>query len=376
MEFENIVLLEGTLGSPELVLIDTDTGECFHARQKKDDWTRYDLYDKDAWWSERWALQRVVRRVLPGSRVSTCLRVQTARRVLVRRFEDSVAQLVGVRTCGSVWLCPVCAARIAEKRRRELAQGLAKHDGRVVMVTYTVPHRAEQGLFELVNRLCKAAGRARGGREMTRLRRETGCVGTVRALEVTHGVRAGWHPHLHELWFVGRGAKRDALDTVLPERWAAACRQAGLGVPGSRGVWVSEVRAGDEVQASRYMTKWGIDRELAKSVVKRGKAGRAGPWDLLRRAAKGDVKAEELFREYEAGTKERSQLRWSKWLRARLGVENSGGDGRERVEDVVLVPGLWHELEAAGLGGATLRLARKDGGEMKEFLSNVMKWVL
>ena len=376
MEDANWLLVEGELGSEELTMVDPDTGECFFARQKKDVWNEYAVYDKDAWWSERWELQRVVRRVMPGSRVAQCLRVRVAKQVKIRRFDGGVAQVHGVQRCGSVWLCPVCAARIAEERRRELAQGLANHEGGVAMVTYTIPHREKHGLFELVHGLCHAMRAVGGGDAMGCLRRETACVGTVRGLEVTHGPHTGWHPHFHELWFTGKGSKREALETVLPDRWAAACRRAGLGTPGRHGVWVSIVRSGEEEQAVDYITKWGADRELAKSVVKRGKPGRDSPWDLLRRAAKGEGKAEELFQEYGEGIKGRHQLQWGRGLRARLGVGSGGEEGPEWLEDVVLAQGLWGKLEAAGLGGAVLRLARKDGAELKEFLSNVMKWAL
>lgn len=53
----------------------------------------------------------------------------------------------GVETCGSVWHCPVCAPKIAEKRRVEVGQAIERHfadGGMAIMVTLTIPHHVYQ----------------------------------------------------------------------------------------------------------------------------------------------------------------------------------------------------------------------------------------
>jgi hypothetical protein len=65
--------------------------------------------------------------------------------VVSERPEGRRAGIEGLVTCGSVWLCPVCAAKVASKRAEELAQVLdAVHDagGSAFMLTLTIRHSA------------------------------------------------------------------------------------------------------------------------------------------------------------------------------------------------------------------------------------------
>ena len=64
--------------------------------------------------------------------------------VEVWRSSDSGHAFFGnVKRCGSVWTCPICAARITEKKRKELQAGsdnwIAK-GGKAFLVTFTIPH--------------------------------------------------------------------------------------------------------------------------------------------------------------------------------------------------------------------------------------------
>ena len=83
---------------------------------------------------ERFSLQSVVRHVLPGGRTAKCLRVrrrtsegQEASISVWRSVEFESAHYKGLQTCGSVWACPVCSAKISERRRIELAAAIAMH---------------------------------------------------------------------------------------------------------------------------------------------------------------------------------------------------------------------------------------------------------
>ena len=62
----------------------------------------------------------------------------------------------GLMACGSVWTCPVCAAKIAERRRLELKQAIeaAKVKGfGVYFVTLTIPHGVGDDLHQLLANL-------------------------------------------------------------------------------------------------------------------------------------------------------------------------------------------------------------------------------
>ena len=56
-----------------------------------------------------------------------------------RKYDGAWARLGKVKTCGSVWACPVCAAKIAETRRRERVYATVKHTaagGYAYLVTF------------------------------------------------------------------------------------------------------------------------------------------------------------------------------------------------------------------------------------------------
>ena len=66
-----------------------------------------------------------------------------------QRPEGRRAGIEGLVTCGSVWACPVCAAKVAAKRAEELAQVLdAVHTagGSAFMLTLTIKHSARDRL--------------------------------------------------------------------------------------------------------------------------------------------------------------------------------------------------------------------------------------
>lgn len=290
----------------------------------------------------RFELQRAAAKVLPGHAVTQCLRRPLPdRSVGIRRREDARAYYQGLRTCGRVWACPVCASKVSERRRHELRQAVASHQsggGSVLLATFTLPHQACDSPTGLLDRLLAAYLRLWSGRDRVRL---PGLVGTVRALEVTHGAN-GWHPHLHVLFFVEAAAA-----TVVPG--GATGRPVGgsitldaCGLLGElHGRWqrllpgvhpVHGVTVQDGSAAADYVSKWGkeprwtIAEELTKANVKasRTAAGRA-PFALLADFAGGDTLAGQLFRRYVEAFKGRSQLHWSRGLRARLalGAEKS-----------------------------------------------------
>ena len=78
---------------------------------------------------QRFALQSVARAILPTSRTAKCMRIRTGRTdVQVWKSKaHHTASYGGLQTCGSVWTCPVCAAKIAERRRVELLDAMEMH---------------------------------------------------------------------------------------------------------------------------------------------------------------------------------------------------------------------------------------------------------
>jgi hypothetical protein len=283
--------------------------------------------DGAEWRLKRWELQRAARELLPNARVRVCLRHRLSddrKGVGVRRRErDGATYYEGLMVCGSSWVCPVCAAKISERRRVELLAAISSHrerGGEVVLLTLTVPHSQRSDPLELVDRTTKLVTSLWGGRDRIKSLLP-GYVGHIRALEVTHGEH-GWHPHVHILLFIASGCDLQALHEALWTRWERRVKRSGLGTPSP-----SAFSLQDGSHASRYVGKWGLAEEVTKANVKqaRSAAGRS-PFALLADYVAGDRQAGALFREFAAAFKGRHQLSWSRGLRDALGLSAEKSD--------------------------------------------------
>ena len=248
--------------------------------------------------------------------------------------EHQKAFYSGLMNCGSVWACPVCAAKVQERRRTEIQQAIDwvyENGLQPVMVTLTFPHYRWNKLSDLVSQQADALKRLRAGAPWSRFKDRVGYQGLIRALELTYGANS-WHPHTHEIWIVDSNAKADEMRVQILERWKSSCARAGLLDLSNAGqVAAFEAHAVDVkgwVTASDYLAKqddsrhWGIDREMAKASTKSGKSKGIHPFGLLADAAEGDKKSGALFIEYADVMKGKRQLFWSKGLKSRVGIED------------------------------------------------------
>lgn len=324
---------------------------------------------------EKFRLQCVARRFMPGERVKICLRKIRPQHFSVEIYQGKERAFYGgLVTCGSIWICPVCAAKISEQRRQELCQGLETWKARggvVLMTTYTVPHYDFQGLFQVLAGFTKARKLMMNRRPWKGLKKRIGLVGTVRALEVTYGEN-GWHVHVHELLFLmpEKPVSCLQLQGEILSMWQAACQSAGMGTPNLHGVQVD-----DGAKAARYASKWGMEDELTKSHVKQGRGENLTPWDFLRR------EEEELFQEYVKAFKGKRQLVWSEGLRELLGLGKMESDeevaGEVEEESVLLgslEPYQWDVIQKAELRGELLRVAEVSGwGGVLDYIRNLLR---
>lgn len=312
-----------------------------------------------------------------------------------RTIDGSSARLSGVTTCGSVWACPVCAARIAEERRRELQFALVAHietGGAGYLLTATFPHERDAiDLVELMKRQAKALQSWKNSRPYKRILGKEGSSnrrGSIRSLETTHG-RNGWHPHVHELAFCRRGAFGEgepdesgrlssaAIDE-LRGAWIAAIVKADL-CPNDKINWAwryaLDVRGGDK--AAEYIAKfgrderWGASSEMTAHISKTGRRTIEGhehrtPFQILADAQRGDPESWRLFSEYAHAFSGRRQLTWSPGLKKSLGVldrddDEIAADETPRPEEVRV-----GELTSESFALVTSRAAL---GELIEFVA-------
>jgi hypothetical protein len=216
----------------------------------------------------------------------------------------------GLQTCGSVWSCPCCSARISETRRDEMNQLLswARAQGyRVMMLTLTARHGRDDDLEDLLDRMKDA--KQRWARHRSYRMIKPNMIGSVTATEVTSGGH-GWHPHFHVIVIMDG----DHDLTPLRDAWLASLRGAGL--DGTGAGW--DIRSADET--GRYVAKWGAAEELTLSAKKKGRAGRTPAQLLAASSDDGDRKAGYLWSEYAKVFHGRRQLVWSRGLKALAGV--------------------------------------------------------
>ncbi|MGL4777017.1 MAG: protein rep, partial [Aeromonas veronii] len=233
----------------------------------------------------------------------------------------------GLYTCGRVWHCPVCAAKISERRRLELKDALAAAEQqlmRIHFVTLTIPHGIGDDIKELNGKLSVALGKLSSGRASIKNQMREMCpqfeqYGYIRAFEVTHG-RNGFHPHYHIIVFTSAGMDSGMVQTIYSRAWQRACFLAELPEPSAEhGVTVQDGR-----KAAEYASKWGLEDEMTKAHMKQTRRKGATPWGLLRAALDGDdpeyppERATALFRVYAEAFAGRRQLYWSNGLRKLL----------------------------------------------------------
>ena len=198
----------------------------------------------------------------------------------------AVARVSGLRTCGSVWACPVCATVAADERSEALARVVARrwHDGwRVAHAVLTVRHTASHSLEDVFGGLSRAWRHLVSHRRIKKLLKG---VDWHRGIEITWG-RNGWHPHVHVLLLFPPGRDPYALEGPLWEAWRDAVQYVGW-LPSSRGGYVYQVpqSEADVVEVARYQEKWGVAREASGGPQKGGKGG-LSPWQILEAAARG-----------------------------------------------------------------------------------------
>lgn len=273
----------------------------------------------------------------------------------------------GLATCGSVWACPVCAAKIQERRRQELIQFMdyAYSSGYApVMVTLTFPHCRFDSLEDLILRQRTAFKLMREGNSFQLFKKRFGFKGLIRSLEVTHG-NNGWHPHTHELWLVRPTCKAEREDFVrfVTNRWEQSCIKAGLLDPADgfkvHAFRLHSVDVRFSVTSGEYLAKqdssrrWGVEHEMSKATSKKGRLSGVHPHEFLIRNESADSA---LYLEYATTMRDKRarQLFWSPGLKSLVGIDELTDEEISERQDEradllgLLVPDQWKMVTSAG----------------------------
>lgn len=365
------------------------------------------FFDDSLYFSSAYSVfrvQKMAAKLLPGHRVKSCfVRMLPAARVVeLWRSEgsdkiDPKAKYEGLISCGSLYACPKCAARIAAVRRDEveLLITFSELNGYLVaLVTLTIPHSRNQSAAD-VRRLLFDAWRSFA---QHRDFRDLDLFGFVRSAEVTHTMTGGWHPHFHCL-FIWRKLPTPRLRSLrksIYDQWARAVVATGGKKPSyAHGVSVrfhrsslsESVVSGATESPASYLFKqfgsWGLAEEMTKSRLKKGsdKHGSRSPAGLLLAASEGDSYAGGLWVEYVKAFSGSKQLTWSRGLKSAVGVGEVSDDEAVILPDDTLAyslfyfftPAEWVQICRVGARGFLLQLAVDSGGDLERFRASVSR---
>ena len=292
---------------------------------------------------------------------------------------DKKAHFGNVIRCGSIWVCPVCAKKITEKRREELSianqlwkSGVAIKTfdfksvpfysdlkalkktfvgpiipdlnyvrGYTYLITLTNPHYANDHLDDLRLKQKTAIHSFFSDRLGKSIFVRMGRRYHITNYEVTYG-QNGWHPHHHILVFSDRYLSVHDFSEIhndLSDHWSNCISKAGL-----RNLKDTEKFIACDLQdgtyADQYLAKWGIEHELTKGHIKKGKEGGLTPFDLLRLSfedkpikssyfnlftgefVQQEKKPSELFKEFAYAFKGAIQLSWARGLKDVFGMRD------------------------------------------------------
>jgi hypothetical protein len=291
------------------------------------------------------------------------------------RWDGETAGLAGLLTCGSVWLCSVCNAKVMARRSLELGLILsaAAAQGRWLgLMTFTLRHHAGDGLTPLWDDLTGSVWREMTrGRPWSTDKARFGVEGYIRATEVTWGEVNGWHPHLH-VPVIGDRSKmtterlRDLHESMVG-RWTTEALRLGRRAPLMRGQdarlihgaegladylmkasdWGQAVGAGDAglgaegpsgpepetgaaprvpAGTTAQQRAIGLGREVTQSQGKQARTALSTvtPWTILDRIIEdGDADALDVWHEYERAVKagRRHQISKSRGLAQLVGLD-------------------------------------------------------
>ena len=316
--------------------------------------------------------------------VIKCHRITIRREVgIYLSNEHEKTFYVGLAQCGSVWACPICAAKIQERRAieiRSMFEWAYKNKAhQVLMLTLTFPHKVSDELSETTKKHAEALEYFRSGKSYKNFRQKNEYVGMIKGTEITYG-KNGWHLHTHDLYIVKYHlTEQEKLNIIkyINDRWLNCCIKAGLvdvnNADQVRSFKKHSINIIFQAKSSDYINKiqetqnWGADREIAKSNSKFAKKVGMTPFQILAKSEKKQ-QYKELFLEYVLCMKHKPQIFWSKGLKNLIGIdEKSDQELLEEQEDtaqlIVSIPARphWRAVAMQNAQGELLNIAQTEG---------------
>lgn len=289
----------------------------------------------------RWNALGVLWEFSSLERVRSCGRwsIRPDNAVHVRQgASQGAAGYAGLASCGSVWACPRCSARILSERRLELGVLMAAAEAAGYALgfsTVTLRHKKGQSLSMLWDAVTKCYAGVGHSRKVRRMRDALNRVGQVRRFEVTHGDN-GWHPHIHTIHLFDKEITQGQLNELADAEfavWEAQAKKKGLGAPlrknydfklvsSDRSVWDYFTKMSHTKRVEGPRKGGSIEMEMAAPMTKKGRRKTSRePFEILEDfRATGDLDDLDLWLEFEKVSKGKRLLVWSRDLKAKFGV--------------------------------------------------------
>jgi Replication protein len=270
--------------------------------------------------------------------------------VEVRHAPGQGGSVAGLKTCGSVWACPCCSAKIALHRSSIIEQAITTWAGRgnsLGLLTLTIQHQKGEHLGMLWDRVRKAWSLLTHSGSYTRLRAAAGVAGFHSTTEVTYTpAGGGWHVHLHVLYFLnGKPGpfKSSAFGKEIIRIWKDSVRTSGglaLDVGQDWKILRGEAAAlkgvagyvtkGVYVERERTTNARGLSFEVSRGDLKTdSKSGALTPFEILGKVVgsvydTGEIPTRwaDLWRVWEAESKGKRSQFWSRGLLDLLGLKD------------------------------------------------------
>jgi hypothetical protein len=260
----------------------------------------------------------------------------------IRHSEGKGAGFSGLQSCGSVWICPVCSAKILARRSLEtgvMCLAWENQGGRLALGALTMRHHQGDRLADVWDALASAWARVTNSKVWRKHLQRLGSAGWIRVVEVNVSWSNGWHVHIHFALMLGGSVTDRQLEEFsdwLTPKWQRAVAGNGFdALPvGQDLAFFGGVDAA--VQMGEYMNKataYGTSETLGleffggANKTARGVYSTVPIWRLLEEVmVTGDADLWGRWVEYEKGSKGRRQFATSKGLRTLLGVEAEKSD--------------------------------------------------
>lgn len=260
-------------------------------------------------------------------------RIKRCGKVAVGQVEigltGQVAHFRNLETCGNVWLCSVCSAKVLSARGNEISAAIQKWTdlGKpFVFQTLTMSHKSSLSFGEVREAAFKAFAKTNTGRFAT-IHKDFGQEGYLKVVEVTVGPN-GWHLHFHVLRFINEWLPADKAqdwEDKIFEKWGSSLVSMGLKAPKKEYQDFQQVVVAEDIDG--YFTKsYDNPREMASSTLKSPSGGRT-TWDLIPEALVNPGSVERsLWLEFEAASSGMRQISWARGFRKSLDLGEAATD--------------------------------------------------